>query len=867
MNTRAELWAKGPETDAPYPLACHLLDTAAAADSLWRLWLRPRLRALIAAELGEDARAFVMLLAGLHDIGKANPVFQLQLASDRLAPWRKGLRERLLDLGYPDTRRIGKQAAKQANIRRHERVSAAHLAEDLHLSDADLKGSLASVASLGHHGSFIWDNTDARSYGRFADGEWKAARDDLVRIVERASGADVVSIPEISGTVAILLSGLVVLSDRLASQGSSVDDAQARMKAGSLTPTDPDGWVAERSEFFDGLVDALLGTYTGFGNPAEEIMGDYLPRGSQLHASSAGDGMWMIMAATGSGKTEAFMLRHSSEDEALTLLLPTQATTNAMMRRLRWMFRNTGNVAALAHGEAWLDDFYNQPLSGSGAEDDADRGRTGLFPSEFVGSRASRLLAPVTVGTIDQALMAALPLKWTHLRLLALANSHVVIDEVHTLDEYQVRLLQPLLRWLGKTEARVTLLSATLPTQLRDRIVEAYTGGATTIEHKVEFPSVASLSPGEEPLMRVDPLDTEPYSIDFELHESADPVADHTDWAAGALKVNPRARLGVVVNTIDRAQRVAQNLAERGVDAVVLHSRMSLAHRQKNAQMLEKLIGKDGDAEGIVVVGTQALEASLDIDLDWMSTDLAPPSSLIQRAGRVWRREDAGREKRLPGRDNLPLRVVRSTEDFGHLPYFPSELSRAWRFLEAHPQLKVPEQLQEFVEKGTARLDDIDLDVEDADDLYEEFASASLKSQAARMAAIDVDSVLDPDARVSALAGLTRHAQVSRDRDTDYPATRYRERRSQRVLITGAGAESVPGGWRGSREELEQVKAGDRDSARRALAGVVTVGGAMLRSLEETMTVVEDVPALKGVIAGPLPAGIVYDPSVGLVSE
>lgn len=870
MNTRAELWAKRPkegEEGEPYPLLCHLLDTMAAADSLWRLWLRPRLRAQIADELGDDAPSVVMLLAGLHDIGKANPVFQLQLASSRPSPWRRELRERLSALGYPDSRRIQKPVAQRTNIRRHERVSAAHLAEDLYLSDADLKGSLAAVVSLAHHGSFIWDDTDPASYERLARGEWENARNDLVQGVEQASGVSVQDVPEVSGTVTVLLSGLVVLADRLASQDVSVEDAQESMKFGHLSAAQPRKWVTARRSFFDALVEERVGTYTGLENPQKEILGDFRPRGSQLEAVHAGDGLWIVMAATGSGKTEAFMLRHSQVDESLTLLLPTQATTNAMMWRMSRIFANTRNVAALAHGEAWLDEFYSRPLSGSGKEDDLFRGRTGLFPSEFVASRAARLLAPVTVGTIDQALMASLPLKWTHLRLLALANSHVVIDEVHTLDHYQARLLQPLLRWLGATAARVTLLSATLPTQLRDQLVDAYRHGYDSTLDPADFPSVTSLPLGEGATASTTALDMDPYRINFQLHTTSDPAADHTNWALETAARHPKARLGILVNTIDRAQEAALMLSERGLDPVVLHSRMSLLHRQNNARLLERLIGRDGKAEGVVVVGTQALEASLDIDLDWMSTDLAPPSSLIQRAGRVWRHEDSAREDRLSQHRDLPLRIVRSAEESGHLPYFPSELSRAWKFLEEHSVLEVPQQVQDFVEKGTATLDDIDLDIEGEDDLLEEFASNSLKSQAARNSAIDIDAIWDPNATVSALAGLTRHTEVSVDRDTDFPATRYRERRSQRVLITGADAENIPGGWYRSRKDLEQMKKGDRDSIRKALSGVLTVSGRLLKRLEETMAPVENVPSLSGVIAGPLPEGVRYDPLVGLVSE
>lgn len=886
MNLRQELWAKAPETERPYPLAYHLLDTAAAAASLWQLWLRPGLRDLIEDDLGPEAKNWVMLLAGLHDIGKANPVFQLQLASMKQQEWRGSLQQRLGERGYPNVQHVPKHRAQREGIRRHERVSAAHLAGDVFLSDEAIGSSLAPVVSLAHHGSFAWDGTrqGMRPFRTLALGEWERARDDLVEVVEAACGVRLDQIPEGSGVVAILLSGLVVLADRLASQQSSVSAAEADLDEGDLDPHDPGEWFKRRQPFFDGLVRNLLGTYRGFANPENEILGEFLPRGAQLYADSSGDGLWIIMAATGSGKTEAFMLRHSATDEPITLLLPTQATTNAMMRRLQVIFQNTGNVAALAHGEAWLNEFYNQPVSASLSDDDRNRGKGGLFPSEFVASRASRLLAPVTVGTIDQALMASLPLKWTHLRLLALANSHVVVDEAHTLDEYQIRLLDPLLRWLGATRVRVTLLSATLPTRHRDAFVNAYTAGRAEVEKPVRFPSVLSVAADPDGGVVSEDLAMCKYSINLELVEAGSPTANHLEWAKEMLQRYPRARVGVIVNTIDRAQEIAIGARDFGVPVVVLHSRMSSKHRQDSANHLEELIGREGNAEGLLVVGTQALEASLDIDLDLLSTDLAPPSSLIQRAGRAWRREDELRAQRVPGHSRLPLRIVRGIpEDPSKqyqvagtaAPYFVSELERTWRFLQGRTSLAVPEEVQEFVERGTATLEDLEEDMEHEDALFEELAARSLKAQDASGNAIDIDAVLDPEAIVSNLAGLTSAYRAAPDQDSAFPSTRYRDRESQRILIIGEDAATVPGGWTGTREDLERTHSGDRQesrhasrrTARAALAGVMTVSGRYLKSLRNHMTPVENVPALLGVIAGSLPEGMRYDPDVGLISE
>src|SRR5699024_483085 len=89
-------------------------------------------------------------------------------------------------------------------------------------------------------------------------------------------------------------------------------------------------------------------------------------------------------------------------------------------------------------------------------------------------------------------------------------------------------------------------------------------------------------------------------------------------------------------------------------------------------------LGPGGTGERLVVVGTQAIEASLDIDTDAMSTDLAPAASIIQRVGRAWRHDDPRRTTRLPGFQRTPLHIVRASGPAGHYPYFAEELQRTW---------------------------------------------------------------------------------------------------------------------------------------------------------------------------------------------
>src|SRR5699024_8040299 len=233
----------------------------------------------------------------------------------------------------------------------------------------------------------------------------------------------------------------------------------------------------------------------------------------------------------------------------------------------------------------------------------------------------------------------------------SLANAHIVIDEVHSLDHYQTRLLVPVLRWLGRIGARVTLLTATLPSWQYARLFEAYTGEKPN--HTATFPALSSTHQQIELEFAEKIVD-----FDYTVIQSSEPVEHHVEWVERMHKEAPTARLGVLCNRVSWAQDVAENLREKGFSPIVLHSAMTAQHRKENAEELERLLGPRSTAEGVIVVGTQVIEASLDIDLDALSTDLCPSASLIQRAGRVCRRDDDQREDRVPSLNRSLVHVV-----------------------------------------------------------------------------------------------------------------------------------------------------------------------------------------------------------------
>ncbi|MDO4665075.1 MAG: CRISPR-associated helicase Cas3' [Actinomycetaceae bacterium] len=897
-----EIWAKREGQESPYPLLAHLLDTASAAGVLWDLWLRPGLTEFLTAQLGERARTVTQWVCALHDIGKANPFFQAQLLSGKRPFWGDEVRDQLSAQGLPFPDRqffmrnhalIGTPRLSGAPApsfpRRHEQVSAWALDTDSadapHVfadSYGEARETWAALVTLAHHGRV---RLELDSIGKFAEqtlaGKWREERLELRAAVEGALGIFGTDIPaQVDPAAIMLLSGVTILADRIASMSESVDSGRAAMIAGQLSLDSGTEWILRRSRTYERIVRKQLGIYEPPADPKVAALGEHSPRPLQCQATQVGDGLWVAMTATGSGKTEAAMLRHFQKPERLLFLLPTMATTNAMMRRLQYYFRDTTNVAALAHGQSKLEDFYatdapsEAKAQAQAAPDSVDdfyphtidesgdvgeSSHRGLFPSPFVRHGSARLLAPVCVGTVDQMVMAALPYKWTALRMLALANAHIVVDEAHTLDPFQTKLVTNLLWWLGKVGARVTLLTATLPKEHRDQFMAAYQPKGNFAGQPVTFPS--HLHYCEEIAQGSIPMD--PYTIELDLVETKNIEDEHAAWLRASRKSFPRSRVGVICNTVQRAIDVARqtqcDFPTETNQLLVLHSRMTVKHRQEVSQKLGRLIGPSGDAEGLTLVGTQAVEASLDIDLDLLATDLAPASSIIQRAGRAWRHEDPRRSERIPGRDHLQLRIVRGLADWAALPYMRSVLARAWQWMANHGNVRFPEDVQDFVETAS-----VDLSKLGQDDVLEEYADRALQVNVADMRGISWQDVLAEDALV--VEYLQQGSSCWKDPDTEEDlATRLSTSRTIRCILVGDA--EVPGAWQGDPSVLRQMRKGDLLGIRAALQASLSVSQVRaIDTIERIGMKITDGPAqLVGSYVLDVRGTDWYDPVCGLV--
>jgi len=741
--------------DRPYALLWHLLDTAAVALALWDHYLTARQRVAIACRLGVDeqqARQLIAFWAGLHDIGKATAAFQYKLGD--------ALEILTADEQYPDNgeRRLGHDIASE--------YAAAPLLAALGYPQHKgfwLSGAACRVAQIlgAHHGRYndITEQdsaAEAATHARLGGLGWKRQREALFAAVYEVVGRPKPPVepepyePAVAAEAAMIITGVVVLADWLASQEHFIA-SQQRSQADKASPEAVrahfERAVARAPEL---LLEAGLGSprvrdasfadVFGFNpNPLQASILD------ELLGRITGAGLLVVTAATGGGKTEvgfiaAQALGKASGADGMYFALPTMATANEMYKRLTAFISKVATGPApvtLLHSMSWLNEEYTARAAAHIADPVAissDERDVVALASAWLRGHRRGMLAPYAVGTIDQSLLAALAVKHNALRMLGLAGKVLVVDEAHAYDAYMQALLRRLLTWLGKLGCPVVLLSATLPSAVSTSLVEAYlrgTGrdGVGGAGYRVEYPGWLFVPADRtQAPVRISPRAREAVvayrrltlQIDVRPVNHAQGDDDANDATA------PRDRLTVIrdllgrirtdggcaavmCNTVTDAQTTflaLRDWRDDGVQVELLHSRYPARQREEISQRITGALGREGRRPAkSVVVGTQIIEQSLDLDFDLVVSDLAPIAQLLQRAGRCHRHPRARRPSWLAH----PRLVVLDPQDAdaGHVKprrwgaVYDSDLLRATHLLlaeRAGRPVVVPDDVQELVE-------------------------------------------------------------------------------------------------------------------------------------------------------------------------
>ena len=641
------LAAKTGDRDGEWlPLRFHLSDTACVSEYLLTHFLSDsfRMHTEISPEL---LKKTVLFLAYVHDIGKATALFQSRIT--RQLPL---CRDRLIADGV---------SIPACGSYLNPNASPHPLAGEVILKRLSCPASVAEIVGAHHGAPAEWmtvaqqaeDHTYQENYfGSITPGQqilWHTVWSEILSEALNVSGfSDVSELPELSTQIQILLTGILITADWIASntdyfpllpEDTDTDDPKARAEYGLQKLAFPEIWYSQHSFFSQTLFRQC------FSFSPNTVQAEFL----QIVSACEKPGLFILEAPMGCGKTEAALmgadiLAAKTDRSGIFFGLPSQATANGIFPRIMQWAELQSNDAfhsiRLVHGSAAQNSVFAGLRKGipnhAVMQDDSDSGL--IAHSWFAGSKQA-CLDQFVIGTVDRLLMMALKRRHIMLLHLGLSQKVVVIDECHAYDTYMNQYLEQALRWLGSYGTPVILLSATLPAQRRAALTAAYLQSRRFDAAAAESAAYPLLTwtDGTDIRMRTLSADhlhqTVIETVFLPEHELVQTVADVL--TAGGCT-------GIILNTVRRAQVVAAQLFEHFPDAEIIlcHAQFIQPDRAKIEKKILDKIGKNSNPEtrrNTIIVGTQVLEQSLDIDFDLLITELCPMDLLLQRMGRLHR--------------------------------------------------------------------------------------------------------------------------------------------------------------------------------------------------------------------------------------
>ena len=329
------------------------------------------------------------------------------------------------------------------------------------------------------------------------------------------------------------------------------------------------------------------------------------------------DGHVLAVAPTGSGKTEAAMLWGLRQIESgavkkLLFLMPTMVTANSLHRRMTEFFHDRhGHRVSLVHSTADLIRSENASIEND-TSDNHSR-------SDAYGLRDPHLFAPVTVGTVDQLLVTLMHSGRWAIKTLAAANAAIVIDELHAYDPHTAGLLMLMLKQFSSMGTRFMVMSATMPSDLRRAVANALEPQVlTTIEDQSLLQASRNTWETNQTAFTA--------WLGMEEGQKTTASAEFRELSSVTNHAGEAVRILIVVNTVKRCQEIARHL--QSFRPICYHSKFTFDDRRKKEAEIE-------DKKPQLLIATQVVEVSLDIDYDILLTECAPIDALIQRAGRV----------------------------------------------------------------------------------------------------------------------------------------------------------------------------------------------------------------------------------------
>lgn len=665
------------------------------------------------------------LIAAAHDIGKASPTFQKRIYS-KLTDTNKDVLHSLRDVDADEKKWGGHAGVSQ--------VTAA---------DASAGKFIPEILGR-HHGKDAPVKFESPDNPKFGGAAWRSMRKNMLSSL--ASGLRCTFPTVKDQTQALALSGLTTVADWIGSGDLFNEDhgddeervSSAMSQAGFVRPS-----IQRHLSFMD-----------VFGFPPRQEQ-------SLLIHHVSGPGVYCLEAGMGTGKTEAalyaaYKMMEAGQASGLYFALPTQVTSNRIHLRVQDFLRqilasdSPHRDALLLHGNAWLQ------RSLAGGED--------LRPGRSWFDQSKRgILAPFSVGTVDQALMSVLNVKHGFVRAFGLTGKVVIIDEVHSYDGFTGVLIDELVKLLRSLHCTVIILSATLTAERRNALMGH--SDAKGDKDSDAYPLITATRNGEARIY-APVVSTGDVSVNILRGRECEAMDLAIEKASDGQQVL------WIENTVAESQDAYRHMSARArecsIECGLIHARFTSNDRaEKEAYWLE-MLGKGSKGRhggGRILVGTQVLEQSLDIDADFLVSRMAPTDILLQRMGRLWRhaetvRPTSARREAWIVAPELRAGTLNPLKHFGNTArvYDPYVLCRSLEATSGYEEVRLPLDIRDMVERTYSCR-------EETGKMSEHLSS--LRCGVAKM-------------RNFARIGLATGTKPVSDHDA---TTRYNERKSVEVLL------------------------------------------------------------------------------------
>lgn len=639
----------------------HLTDTWYVCGLLWEHFLSENQKKFIENGSGNisenEAKRLIQFVGSIHDIGKATPVFQVKKGFKNCKELDEELLNKLEKNGFKDISTFSYE-----NERHHTETGEVILLQ---------KGINKGIASIvgGHHGKPFDMEPSMNGYPAHYYQEqnkeneihkkWKNIHKEILEWALLKSGYKNISeLPNMSQPVQVLVAGIIIMADWIASNENYFPlmdleceyekDSEKRALNGFKKWLKTECWQSDEIREIDEKYQER------FKFHPQEIQKKVF----EIIENIEDPGIIIFEAPMGIGKTETALmaveqLAYKKGTSGLFFGLPTQATSNTMFTRIhKWLESISVEIdlktsLRLQHGKSELNEEYEELQIKTFCDNKNiyNEFNDGIIINSWMAGRKKAMLDDFVVGTVDQLLLMALKQKHLALRHLGFSKKVVVIDEVHAYDAYMNQYLYRAIHWLGAYNVPVIVLSATLPKEKRKEILKSYMLGkgikwkeCEKDENEILTKAYPLLSYNDGKNIKIfkDFIKLKEKNIQIKKYETN--IEENIEEFYEILKTD--GIKGIIVNTVKKAQTLAKKIAEKyGENTVeLLHSSFISSDRAKKENYLMKIIGKNAKRpKHKIIIGTQLLEQSLDIDFDVLITELAPMDLLLQRMGRLHR--------------------------------------------------------------------------------------------------------------------------------------------------------------------------------------------------------------------------------------